>query len=512
MTSLKRFFPVLFAFILIMPATARTATTPESFADLAEQLLPTVVNISSTKKISNTGPSARIQPFPELPTFPEGSPFEDFFEDFMNRHNRVMPNIPAASLGSGFVYDKANGIIVTNNHVIKDADDIKVTLPNEAILPAELIGSDDKTDLAVLKVDLSGQNGTISDVTFGDSDTLRVGDWVIAIGNPFGLGGTVTAGIVSARKRDIQAGPYDDFIQTDASINSGNSGGPMFNVKGELIGINTAIFSPSGGSVGIGFAIPSALAEPIIKQLVEYGRTRRGWLGVHVQTVTDEIAESLGLKKASGALVANVTPTGPAEVSGLQAGDIILSFDGKNISEMRNLPRIVAETPIGKEAEVVIWRNGKNVTLKTTVGELEKAEEDGLFAEEETEIPAEDTKPKGKEIIDLGLTVTPLTDAMRETYSIAESTTGILVTYADINSDSAQKGISEGDVIVDINQNAAKDVETLEQEIAKARAAGRDSVLLLINRLGNVRFVVVKLQDAATKTAPTAEQTTTDSE
>lgn len=496
MTSLKRFFPVLFAFVLIMPITARAAA-PESFADLAEKLLPTVVNISSTKKIDNTGPSARIQPFPDLPTFPEGSPFEDFFEDFINRHNNIIPNIPAASLGSGFIYDKANGIIVTNNHVIKDADEIKVTLHNEVILPAKLIGSDDKTDLAVLKVDLSGQNDSIADVTMGNSDTLRVGDWVIAIGNPFGLGGTVTAGIVSARKRDIQAGPYDDFIQTDASINRGNSGGPMFNIRGELIGINTAIFSPSGGSVGIGFAIPSALAAPIIKQLVEFGRTRRGWLGVHVQTVTEEIADSLGLAKAEGALVANVTATGPAEMAGLQAGDIILSFDGKKIAEMRNLPRIVAETPIGKEAEIVLWRNGKRITVKSKVGELEQAEEKGLFANNKTNTQDEPEKPVGKEIIDLGLTVTPLTPAMRETYSIAESVTGILVTNADLNSDAAQKGVSEGDVIVDINQNAAKDIATLEQEIAKARAAGRDSVLLLINRLGNVRFVVVKLQDAA---------------
>jgi len=494
MTSLKRFFPVLFAFILMMPVTANTATMPGSFADLAEQLLPTVVNISSTKKMDNTGSSPRTQPFPELPTFPEGSPFEDFFENFMNRHHRVMPNIPAVSLGSGFVYDKANGIIITNNHVIKDADDIKVTLHNESILPAKLIGSDDKTDLAILKVDLSGQNGAISDVKFGNSDTLRVGDWVIAIGNPFGLGGTVTAGIVSARKRDIKAGPYDDFIQTDASINSGNSGGPMFNTRGELIGINTAIFSPSGGSVGIGFAIPSALAEPIIKQLVEYGRTRRGWLGVHIQTVTDEIASSLGLDKASGALIASVTPTGPAEKSGLQAGDIILSFDGKDINEMRHLPRIVAETPIGKKTEVVIWRNGKRVTLKATIGELEKAEDDGLIAKGNTETPADPEKPVGKEIPDLGLTVTPLTPAMRETYSIAESTTGILVTRADMNSDAAQKGISEGDVIVDINQNSAKDIEILKREITKARTAGRDSVLLLVNRLGNIRFVVVKLQ------------------
>lgn len=509
---LRQFIPFLFAFFIVLPSPIQAQQTPESFADLAERLLPTVVNISSTQKIDDTVTISPAPNMPDFPMFPKGSPFEDFFEDFMNRHQQVIPNIPAASLGSGFIYDKENGIIITNNHVIKDADEIKVTLHNEVILPAELIGSDDKTDLAVLKVDLSNQNGSVADIQFGDSDELRVGDWVIAIGNPFGLGGTVTAGIVSARQRDIQAGPYDDFIQTDASINRGNSGGPMFNVKGELIGINTAIFSPSGGSVGIGFAIPSAMAEPIIKQLVEYGRTRRGWLGVRIQSVTDEIADSLGLAKAAGALVASITPTGPAEKAGIQSGDIILAFDNKPIRDMRSLPRIVAETEIGKETTVVVWRNGKRVDLKVTIGELEKAEESGLFEETGEAIPTEPEEPKGKIIPELGLTLTPLTPAMREVYGISDKINGLLVTNADINSDSAQKGLSEGDVIVDINQNPAKDIESFEKEVALAKQSKRESVLLLINRLGDIRFVAVRLEDKPTNDNTTEETPSQESE
>lgn len=498
--SLRKTILTIFTILLILPAQVGAAQTPESFADLAERLLPTVVNISSTQKVED--PVMPPQPLPDLPTFPEGSPFEDFFEDFIDRHNhQFMPNLPAASLGSGFILDKEKGLIVTNNHVIKDADEIKVTLHNETILPAEVIGSDDKTDLAVLKVDLSDQK--VSEVTFGDSDELRVGDWVIAIGNPFGLGGTVTAGIVSARQRNINAGPYDDFIQTDASINRGNSGGPMFNVQGDLIGINTAIFSPSGGSVGIGFAIPSALAEPIIRQLVEFGHTRRGWLGVRIQTVTDEIAESLGLAKAAGALVADVTATGPAEKAGIQTGDIILAFDGQPVREMRELPRIVAETPIDKEVDIVVWRNNERVELSATIGEMEKAEANGLL-DETPQTPAEPEKPKGKTIERLGLTVTPLTPMMREAYGISDTVTGLLVTASDLESDAAQKGIAEGDVIVDINQKPASDIEALEAEIAASVNAEREAVLLLINRLDDIQFVAVRLEQKE-DTAPEAE-------
>src|SRR5690606_38601045 len=275
------------------------------------------------------------------------------------------------SLGSGFVVDAENGYIVTNNHVVRDADEVRVTFHNDETVEAEVIGRDEKTDLAVLKV---ATDTKLTQVKFGDSDALRVGDWVVAIGNPFGLGGTVTAGIVSARGRDIGQGPYDDFIQTDASINRGNSGGPLFNLDGDVIGINTAIFSQSGGSVGIGFAISSKLASSVATQLREFGRTRRGWLGVRIQQVTDEIAESLGLDTARGALVADVTPDGPAKASGIQAGDVILKFAGQDVSEMRELPRIVAETEVGKTVSVAVWRDGKVQEFTAKLGELEAAE------------------------------------------------------------------------------------------------------------------------------------------
>jgi serine protease Do len=325
---------------------------PDGFAEIVQPLLPAVVNISSTQKMEA---QPDPQDMPEMPQFPEGSPFQDFFEQFME-NRQGMPMVPQASLGSGFVIDAQNGYIVTNNHVIRDAEEIRVTFQDDITIPAELIGTDEKTDLAVLKVKTDHK---LTAVSFGNSDVLRVGDWVVAIGNPFGLGGTVTAGIVSARARDINSGPYDDFIQTDASINRGNSGGPMFDLKGQVIGINTAIFSPSGGSVGIGFAIPSALAKPVIDQIIKFGRTRRGWLGVRIQEVTDDIAESLGLPNNQGALVASVTEKGPAQAAGLEAGDVILELNGQKVSAMRSLPRLVAEAPIDTEADLVFWRDGK---------------------------------------------------------------------------------------------------------------------------------------------------------
>lgn len=482
--------------VLAGPLRAEAASTPPSFADLAEDLLPTVVNISTTQKIEQ---QPKMRQLPRLrhnfPVFPEGSPFEDFFNDFFNQQFPMQPQqaIPATSLGSGFILNKDEGLIITNNHVIKDADEIKVTLHNDTILPATIVGTDEKTDIAVLKADLNGQN--VGQVRLGDSDIMRVGDWVLAIGNPFGLGGTVTAGIISARQRDINSGPYDDYIQTDASINRGNSGGPMFNINGEVIGINTAIFSPSGGSVGIGFAIPSALAKPIIKQLVEFGHTRRGWLGVRIQSVTDDIAESLGLAKAAGALVADVTKTGPAEKAGIKAGDIILVFDNKPVPEMRHLPRIVAETDIGTSVPVIVWRDGKRVTVSVTVGELEKAEENGLLADNGTTNLDATPEPDGKSVDDLGLTAAPLSDVLRETYGINSDINGLVITGINVNSDAAKKGISEGDVITDINQTRINTISDLEREIEKTRKAGRDAVLLLINSQNSIQFVAVKLQE-----------------
>lgn len=468
--------------LFVLPVTAK-AQGPEGFADLADRLLPSVVNISSTQK------PVTAEDFPEMPHFPPGSPFEDFFEDFMDRRGQGMPAIPPASLGSGFVIDAEKGLIVTNNHVVKDADEVRVTFHDDETIEAEVIGRDEKTDLAVLKVDT---DKLLTAVEFGDSEGLRVGDWIVAIGNPFGLGGTVTSGIISARQRDINAGPYDDFLQTDASINRGNSGGPMFNMDGKVIGINTAIYSPSGGSVGIGFAIPVNLAKPVIDQLVEYGRTRRGWLGVRIQSVTEEIADSLGLEEPHGALVASVTDTGPAEKAGLKTGDIILEFDGEAIEDMRDLPRRVAETKIGKAVDIMFWRDGKEKTASVKIGELEKAEDEGLIASGSDS----DTDGGGGSAIDsVGMTVKAISQVDREKYDIDRDTEGVLVSKVDDMSEAAEKGLVPGDVIVEINQKPVSDPVDAAKIIDKADKAGRSSVLLLVNRASDVRFVALRLED-----------------
>lgn len=456
------------------------SATPNSFADIVDDLLPSVVNISSTQK------AEKPRDFPELPQFPEGSPFEDFFEDFMDRRGggRALP--PAASLGSGFVIDAEKGYVVTNHHVVAGADKVKVIFQDDESVDAEVIGSDEKTDLAVLKIDT--KKHALTNVKFGNSDVMRVGDWIVAIGNPFGLGGTVTAGIISARQRDINAGPYDDFIQTDASINRGNSGGPMFNLKGEVIGINTAIFSPSGGSVGIGFAIPSALAKPIIDQIIKYGRTRRGWLGVRIQQVTDEIAESLELGKAKGALIASISKDSPAAQSDIKPGDIITKFNGQKIKEMRDLPRIVAGTEIDKPVSLTLWRDGKEIKTTVTVGELEKAEDEGLTALNPS------SEPDGTKIDDLGLSVAPMNDNLREDYGIPRTTNGVVITNIAPTSSAAEKDLIEGDVIVEINQHPITKPAEITDIVKKARKNGRTSILLLTNRAGEVRFVALKLQ------------------
>ncbi len=461
---------------------------PYSFADLAEKLLPSVVNVSSTQKVEEQDDLD----FPDMPNFPQGSPFEDFFEEFMDRRGTgkkrgLPPASPPASLGSGFIIDAEKGYIITNYHVIRNAEKVRVTLHDDSTIPATIIGHDEKIDLAVLKVDTKKK---LKAVNFGDSDFMRVGDWVVAIGNPFGLGGTVTAGIISARQRDINSGPYDDYIQTDASINRGNSGGPMFNLKGEVIGINTAIFSPTGGSVGIGFAIPSALAKPVIKQLVEFGHTRRGWLGVRIQTVTDEIAESLGMSKPRGALVAGITKGGPAENTDLKAGDIITEFDGKPVNEMRTLPRIVAETPIGKKVGLKYWRDGKEHKAHVAIGQLEKAEEDGLLASAEKK-PKK--KEKGTEVKSVGMTLKALSEDDREEFDISDDVDGVLITQTDPRGRAAEKELGTGDVIIEINQQRVSAPEDVVTIIKNAEKAKRSFVLLLVNRGGDVRFVALKL-------------------
>ena len=453
---------------------------PESFADLAEKALPAVVNISTTQTIKR-------ESGPNRPHFPPGSPFEEFFRDYFDRQQDKPNRAPrqVTSLGSGFVIDKS-GLIVTNNHVIADADEIVVRFQDDTSLPATLVGRDEKTDIAVLRVKA---DGPLPFLPLGDSKQLRVGDWVVAIGNPFGLGGSVTAGIVSARQRDIRSGPYDDFIQTDAAINKGNSGGPLVNVDGEVIGINTAIYSPSGGSVGIGFSVPMSLAKSVIDQLTEFGETRRGWLGVNIQSVSEEIADSLGLGQARGALVANVTKDGPAEAAGILAGDVILSFNGRAIDKMRALPRIVAETPVGKKSDVVVWRKGKEKTVAVTLGRLE-AQEAATASAAKSDEPA-----KASGIDAMGLSITALNETLRTQFEIPEDITGVVVTEVKEDGNAAKKGLRPGDIIQEVNQEAVAAPGDVAQVVAEAIDAGRKSVLVLFNRGGERRFIVVPVTD-----------------
>ena len=434
-------------------APSTVNVTIPNFVKLAERLLPTVVNVSTTQSIEKVEQ-------PNMPQFPPGSPFDDFFKEFFEqqKNGHPMPQRRPSALGSGFVVDAEKGYIVTNNHVIKDADEIKIILNGDTSIDAEVIGTDEKTDLALLRIET---DKTLIAAKWGDSDNAKVGSWVLAIGNPFGLGGTVTAGIVSARQRDINAGPYDDFIQTDASINKGNSGGPMFNIKGEVIGVNTAIYSPSGGSVGIGFAVPSNLAGPVIQQLIKYGQTKRGWLGVRIQVVTDEIAEAMSLKEAVGALVASVTPDGPAEKAGIKPGDVILTFNKKKIKEMRNLPRIVAETDIGNEVPVEVWRKDKKKTFKVKLGQLEKAEESGLLAEEKH---SKDKEPEATKVKGLGLDISPINKALQEQYNLDTDTQGVIITGVDNLSPAADKGLRAGDVILECNQEKVSITRDREQK------------------------------------------------
>jgi serine protease Do len=466
---------LLTAVLIAAPSDARNA--PESFADLADKLLPAVVNISTTQVVEGRGGV-------EIPQLPPGSPFEDFFKEFFER------NIPqerrsrkSTSLGSGFVIDPA-GYIVTNNHVIQDADEITVSFNDNTRLKAEVVGRDAKTDLAVLKVKPEGK---LTHVKFGNSETARVGDWIVAIGNPFGLGSTVTAGILSARGRNINAGPYDDFLQTDASINRGNSGGPMFNLDGGVIGINTAIFSPSGGSVGIGFAIPSAVAEPVIKQLIKHGKVDRGWLGVHIQAVTPEIAETLGLKESKGALIASVIKDGPAEKAKIKAGDVILKFGKREVDKMRNLPRIVAETPVGTTVNAEVWRDKKRIVLPVTVAKLEDQEEKMTTADEPM-------KSKGaKQVKALGLTLSAITPALRKKFNLTDKAKGVVILDVGKDSAASEKGIRVGDLIDEVNQEEVSAPADVEAQIEKALKAGKKVVLVRVEGQNGGRFLGLRI-------------------
>jgi serine protease Do len=486
-----------------LSAQNRGAPPAQGFADLAERLLPAVVNISTTQTIraerapQTPGERRRGQgpqgQGPEVPQFPPGSPFEEFFREFFDRQGRggqpgerpEAPSRRAQSLGSGFIIDPS-GFVVTNNHVIAEADEIRVTLHDNTQLTAKVIGRDAKTDLALLKVE---PTKPLPSVKFGDSDRARVGDWIMAIGNPFGLGGSVTVGIVSARARDIQAGPYDDFLQTDASINRGNSGGPMFNMAGEVIGINTAIYSPTGGSVGIGFAVPSTLARNVVDQLQKFGKTRRGWLGVNIQSVTDEIAESLGLDRAKGALVARVTEKGPADAGKILPGDVVIKFDGRDVSEMRRLPRMVAETAVDKIVDVVVWRKGREVPLKIKLGEL--PEDDQLAAAPRGDQGGSGQRAPGAPatVDTLGMSLTQLTAELRERYEIPEKTRGVLITKVTEGSTAAERDLRAGDVIVEVAQEEVTAPAQVVRKVTEAGTAGRKSVLVMVERRGEQRFV-----------------------
>ncbi len=456
-------------------------TTPfaELFAQLAARLVGVVVNISTTQVNAAPPPKGGAEGQPPNP----GSPLDELFRDFFgDKGGPGGPNTPPkiASLGSGFVIDPS-GYIVTNNHVIANAEQITVTLSDDTMLQAKVVGRDAVTDLALLKVE---PKAPLPAATWGDSATAKVGDWVLAIGNPFGLGGSVTAGIISATARDIHAGPYDDFLQTDASINRGNSGGPMFSLAGEVIGINTAIFSPSGGSIGIGFAIPSAFARPIIEQLKATGKVERGWIGARIQPVTDEIAEAIGLDKSRGAMIAAIDPGSPAAQAKLQPGDVITSYDGKPIDRSRQLPRLVADTPPDKTVKLGLWRDGKEqeVELKVAV----------LNPNRPAPPPPEPEKPKPPPTVDaLGLKLAKLTPETRKHFAILEAAKGAVIAEIPQNSPAAAQGLRPGDLVVAISHEPVASPEEVQQKAAAAKKNGHKNVLVRVEREGNTRFIAL---------------------
>jgi serine protease Do len=479
--------------LMSAPALARG---PDGIADVAEKVIDAVVNISTSQTVeAKAGGEGRGA----MPQLPPGSPFEEFFDDFFknrrgpggsskggDRGNDLQPR-KTNSLGSGFIVD-TSGIAVTNNHVIADADEINLIMNDGTKIKAELVGVDKKTDLAVLKFKPPAK--PLVAVKFGDSDKLRLGEWVIAIGNPFSLGGTVTAGIVSARNRDINSGPYDSYIQTDAAINRGNSGGPLFNLDGEVIGVNTLIISPSGGSIGIGFAVPSKTVVGVVDQLRQFGELRRGWLGVRIQQVTDEIAESLNIKPARGALIAGVEDKGPAKPAGIEPGDVVVKFDGKDIKEPKDLSRVVADTAVGKEVDVVIIRKGAEETRKVTLGRLEDSDK-AVQASTKTPEPAE--KPVTQKA--LGLDLATLSKDLRTRYKIKDTVKGVIITSVDGTSDAAEKRLSAGEVIVEVAQEAVSNAADVKKRVDQLKKDGKKSVLLLVaNPEGELRFVALSVQ------------------
>src|ERR1700687_2700104 len=476
--------------LVSVPALARG---PDGIADVAEKVIDAVVNISTSQTVEAKGGGGEGRG--AMPQLPPGSPFEEFFDDFFknrrggpggsSKGGELQPH-KTNSLGSGFIID-TSGIVVTNNHVIADADEINIIMNDGSKFKAELVGVDKKTDLAVLKFK---PTKPLVAVKFGDSDKLRLGEWVIAIGNPFSLGGTVTAGIVSARNRDISSGPYDNYIQTDAAINRGNSGGPLFNLDGEVIGVNTLIISPSGGSIGIGFAVPSKTVAGVVDSLRQFGELRRGWLGVRIQQVTDEIAESLNIKPARGALIAGVEDKGPAKPAGIEPGDVVVKFDGKDIKEPKDLSRVVADTAVGKEVDVVIIRKGAEETRKVTLGRLEDTDK-AVQASTKTPEPVE--KPVTQKA--LGLDLATLSKDLRTRYKVKDSVKGVIITNVDGTSDAAEKRLSPGEVIVEVAQEAVSNAADVKKRVDQLKKDGKKSVLLLVsNADGELRFVALSVQ------------------
>ncbi len=471
--SVRALWLTLLASVLILAQAIVAQARPESFADLAEGVSPAVVNITTSTVVS--------QSTNQSPIVPEGSPFEDFFREFQDRNNGDRPRRSSA-LGSGFVISE-DGYVVTNNHVIESADEIIIEFFSGEELEATIIGTDPKTDIALLKVDT---DEPLPFVSFGDSDNARVGDWVVAVGNPLGQGFSVSAGIVSARNRAL-SGTYDDYIQTDAAINRGNSGGPLFNLDGEVVGVNTAILSPTGGSIGIGFSMASNVVIRVVDQLREFGETRRGWLGVRIQDVTEDVAEAIGLDEVAGALVTDV-PEGPAEDAGMLAGDVIISFDGADVADTRGLVRRVGNTEVGKTVRVVVFREGQTQTLKVTLGRREVAE--GVIPAAR---PGSDDAQEPEEQVFLGLTLTPISDELREQLELADDAEGLVVTDVDTLSEAYEKGMRAGDLITEAGQQTLRTVSDLEDRITEATDAGRKSLLLLVRRAGDPRFVALSL-------------------
>ena len=484
----------ILATALAPPAATQTRYGPASVAPVAEKLIDAVVNISTNQNLKGAegGP---------LPKVPKGAPFEEFFEDFFNRKGGRGPSEQKVTAqGSGFVIDGKEGLIVTNNHVIEGADEIIVNFADGSKLKVDkVLGKDTKTDLALLKVT---PKRPLAEATFGSSARLKVGDWVMAIGNPFGLGGSVSVGIISAKQRDINTGPYDDYLQTDAAINKGNSGGPLFNMDGEVIGVNTAIISPTGYSIGIGFAVPSDAVVVVIDQLRLYGETRRGWLGVNIQSITDDLAETYNVKESTGALVSSVAPDGPAAKAGILEGDVILKFDGKDVNSMRGLPRIVAQTQIGKEVDVEIIRKGQRKTVRVAVGRLAEdvkpATRPGVRVPPKSKGKGKDKDsgappPAGRSLI--GLVLAPLTDELRTRHNIGPAVKGVIVLEVDPASPAAERNVKPGDVIVEAANEAVTSIEDIATGIEKMRTTGRNAVLLrLEDAKGDLRFVAVPVQ------------------